>query len=38
MLQYPEDQASTEEELVAEFCKEQMYSDTHMEAYLELPD
>ena len=38
MLQYPTDGASTEDEIVAEFCKEQLYGDSQKEAYIELPD
>jgi hypothetical protein len=30
--------ASTEDELVAEYCKEQLYGDNGKEAYIELPD
>ena len=38
VLQYPTDGASTEDEIVAEFCKEQLYGDSMKEAYIELPD
>lgn len=38
LVQYPQDKASQEEELIAEYCKEQLYGDNGKEPYIELPD
>nr|KAG5710295.1 hypothetical protein BaRGS_009011 [Batillaria attramentaria] len=37
LIQYPSE-ASTEDETVAEFCKEQLYGHAQDEPYIELPD
>lgn len=38
LVQYPQDGASQEDELIAEYCKAQLYGDIGKEPYIELPD